>query len=352
MEYKNVIVNGREADLLLYGEVVENSQGNDEFVSSKTVVKELLGLERDCDSVRVRINSQGGEVYAGIAIFNALRSCKCGITIYTDGIAASIAGVIAMCGRKHYMSRYSRLMIHSVSGGVYGNRRDLEKMIDEIVSLEETIGEIISKRMGISPEEVKSRFFDGDNHWFTAEQAVELGLADGIYDAPGFGSGSGEMPSSIYMNVLNNRLAFVKPQNNNDMELEKIKKIPKFSNVASEDEAIAGIEAMAAENEALLKEKEQLLSEKAALEAKVQEAEDAKDEETLDAAVKDGKIDASSKESYRNLLKADRANTEKVLNSLKPGRKVKDDLGGVQDPDEGAWEKRQKEIRNSLKRKG
>lgn len=352
MEYKNVIVNGREADILLYGEVVENSQGNDEFVSSKTVVKELLGLERDCDSVRVRINSQGGEVYAGIAIFNALRSCKCDITIYTDGIAASIAGVIAMCGRKHYMSRYSRLMIHSVSGGVYGNRRDLEKMIDEIVSLEETIGEIISKRMGISPEEVKSRFFDGDDHWFTAEQAVELGLADGIYDAPGFGSGSGEMPSSIYMNVLNNRLAFVKPQNNNDMELEKIKKIPKFSNVASEDEAIAGIEAMAAENEALLKEKEQLLSEKAALEAKVQEAEDAKDEETLDAAVKDGKIDASSKESYRNLLKADRANTEKVLNSLKPGRKVKDDLGGVQDPDEGAWEKRQKEIRNSLKRKG
>ena len=350
MEYKNVIINGREADLLLYGEIVENCV-DAEAVGSRDVVKDLLGLEQSCDQVRVRINSEGGDVYAGIAIFNALRTSKCNITIYTDGIAASIAGIIAMCGRKHYMSRYSRLMIHSVSGGVYGNKHDLAKMIDEIVSLEETIGGIVSERMGISTEEVKSKYFDGQDHWFTAEEAVSLGLADGIYDVDVARPDPSAQPNAIYRNVLNNRLAFIKPQTNNNMDIEKIKTIPKFANVASEDDAIAGIAAMAAENEALLQEKQQLQTEKEALEARIQEIEDREDENLLDAAVKEGKIDPASKENYRNLLKADRTNTQNVLKSLKPARRVANDLqGGAGRDDDGPWDKRQKEIRNSLKR--
>lgn len=350
MDYKNVIMNGREADLLLYGEIVE-SCSEEEAVASRTVVRDLLGLEQSCDRVRVRINSEGGDVYAGIAIFNALRTSRCDIAIYTDGIAASIAGIIAMCGRKHYMSRYSRLMIHSVSGGVYGNKNDLAKMIDEIESLEDTIGGIVSERMGISKEEVKSMYFDGQDHWFTAEEAVSLGLADGIYDVDVAWPEPADQPGAIYRNVLNNRLAFVKPQTDKNMEVEKIRTIPKFANVASEDEAIAGIAAMAAENEALQQEKQQLLSEKAALEARLKEIEDGEDESLLDAAVKDGKIDPASKETYRNLLKADRTNAQNVLKSLKPTRRVANDLeGGVDPTSDGPWDKRQKEIRNSLKK--
>ena len=343
-------MNGREADLLLYGEIAGDCM-DAETVGSRDVVKALLGLEQGCDLVRVRINSEGGDVYAGIAIFNALRTSRCNITIYTDGIAASIAGIIAMCGRKHYMSRYSRLMIHSVSGGVYGNKNDLAKMIDEIVSLEDTIGGIISERMGMSTEEVKSRYFDGQDHWFTAEEAVNLGLADGIYDVDVVRPDPSAKPDAIYRNVLNNRLAFIKPQTNNNMDIEKIKTVPRFANVASEDDAIAGIEAVVAENEALLRDKQQLQAEKEALEARIREIEDREDENLLDTAVKEGKIDPASKENYRNLLKADRTNTRNVLKSLKPGRKVTDDLhGGAGSDGDGPWDKRQKEIRNSLKR--
>ena len=213
MQPNDAIINGRDADLLLYGEVVENSNGNENFVCSKTVVRDLAMLEQMCDNVRVRINSQGGEVYAGIAIFNALRNSKCNISIYTDGIAASIAGIMAMCGRPHYMSRYSRLMIHSVSGGVFGNKQDLTRMISEIEALEDTIGTIIAGKMNITPEEVKTRYFDGEDHWFSAEEAVSLGLADGIYDVDGLEVGAGAQARDIYDKVLSNRLAIVQPQN-------------------------------------------------------------------------------------------------------------------------------------------
>lgn len=351
MEYRNVIINGREADMLLYGEVVENSNGNEDVICGKEVVRDLLLLERECDTVRVRINSEGGDVYAGIAIFNALRSSKCDIVIYTDGIAASIAGVIAMCGRKHYMSRYARLMIHSVSAGVYGNKAELAKMIQEIESLETTLGEIISNRMGISPEEVKARYFDGEDHWLTAEEAVNLGLADGIYDVSGLALKREDASGDIYRNVLENRLAFVKPQNNNNMDIKKIKEIPGFTNVASEEEAVAGIAAMAAENEALKQEKQQLQTEKEDLQERMRKAEDEQVEGILNSAVADGRIAEGQKETYRNLLKADRASAQKVINSLKKGRSVAGDIDGSgSDHIEGAWDKRQKEIRNSLKR--
>lgn len=350
MESSNTIVNGREADLLLYGEVVENSCGDENVVCSKSVVKDLLTLENRCDKVRVRINSQGGEVYSGIAIFNALRHAKCDIAIYTDGIAASIAGVIAMCGRPHYMSRYSRLMIHSVSGGVYGNKTELARMIEEISSLEETIGQIIAGRMGCTPREVRDRYFDGEDHWFTAEQAVEAGLADGIYDCGIDGLDGASNERDIYNRILNNRLAFVRPQTTNNMDLEKIKTIPKFANVASEEEAVAGIAAMASENEALKQEKARLQEEKDGLETRMREEEDQRVDEILSQAVSDGRIQEGQKETYRNLLKADRASAQKVLNSLKKGRSVAADLNNNQDQFDGAWDRRQQEIRNSRRR--
>lgn len=209
----NSVISGREADLLIYGEISdEPTQGK---ACSREIVKELLQLEKTCDKVRIRVNSQGGEVYPGIAIFNAIRRAKCDIDIYTDGVSASIAGIIALCGRKHYMGRYSRLMIHAVSGGVFGNIPDLQRMIEEIANLEKTLSEIISERMQITPEEARLRFFDGSDHWFTAEEAVNLGLADGVFDEeiPGAATMSA---GEIYNKVLLNRSRFVKQSETGD----------------------------------------------------------------------------------------------------------------------------------------
>ncbi len=72
--------------------------------------------------IHVRIDSNGGEVYSGIAIFNALRHSQADIRIYVDGIAASMASVIALCGKPVEMSKSPSLMLHSVSGRCYGQR--------------------------------------------------------------------------------------------------------------------------------------------------------------------------------------------------------------------------------------
>ena len=99
--------------ILLYGDIGEYSD-----VTAAAIVRELMEAEASGKRIDVRINSNGGDVYTGIAIFNALRGSKADIHIYVDGIAASMASVIALCGKPVEMSKYARLMLHSVSGGV------------------------------------------------------------------------------------------------------------------------------------------------------------------------------------------------------------------------------------------
>ncbi len=344
MENIHSIIDGREADLLIYGEIADEPCG-DGMVGSRDIVRELLLLEKSCDKVRVRINSQGGEVYAGIAIFNAIRRFQGDISIYTDGIAASIAGIIAMCGRRHYMSRYSRLMIHSVSGGVFGNTADLQKMIDEIKGLEETISTIIAERMQIAAEEVRSLYFDGEDHWFTAAEAVSLGLADGIYDAELPGADALMSPGDLYNKVLTNRLAFVKPSNIDNMQLDKLKVIPRFANVATEEDALGKITELDAENATLAAERYRLQTENEQLRAQLDAAEEEQVETILNSAVSSGKLKEGDRETYRNLLKADRASAVKAINNLKAGRRVSDDINNPVPADNlSPWERRQNEI--------
>lgn len=131
------ILNEQTACLLLYGEI--SDEGGDGRIASRDIVNELMYLDSSYANLNVRINSIGGDVYPGIAIFNAIRQCKSNVTIYIDGIAASIAGVIALCGKRVEMSRYARMMLHNVSGGCYGNKKDLADMIQTIESLEDTL---------------------------------------------------------------------------------------------------------------------------------------------------------------------------------------------------------------------
>lgn len=345
MSTENSVINGREADLLLYGEIVNNAVGGEDVVLGKAVVGEILTLSQSCDRIRVHINSEGGEVYAGIAIFNALRSCTREVTIYTDGISASIAGIIAMCGRKHYMSKYARLMIHSVSAGVYGDKNDLLATVDEIKSLEDTLAVIIGERMKCSPDEVKTRYFDGTDHWFSAEEAVRLGLADGIYDID-VDLRATDGPNDIYKKVFTNRAA-IRSQIVNNMDITKIKEKPRFTNVVNEDDVLRVIDELNAQIE-------KLEGENSSLKQRLSEMEQEDIEKILSAAVECGKIEEGEKEDYRQLLNSNRASAEKVIASLKPKRRVRDDIRGAHQPENsgaGAWDTKMDEIRRNRSRR-
>ena len=167
-----------ESTIFLYGDI-----GDSYDVKSGQIASELMEAERVSRRINVRINSNGGDVYSGIAIYNALKGSNADIRIYVDGIAASMASVIALCGKPVEMSKYARLMLHSVSGGCYGNKREMQKCIEEIESLEDSLSDIYAGRLGMSKEEVKAAYFDDEDHWLTAEEALRLGFMDGIYDA-------------------------------------------------------------------------------------------------------------------------------------------------------------------------
>lgn len=326
--------------IFLYGDI-----GDYYDVQSGRIAREVMEAENTGRRVNVRINSNGGEVYCGIAIYNAIKNSKADMHIYVDGIAASMASVIALCGKPVEMSKYARLMLHSVSGGCYGNKKDMQKCIEEIESLEDSLGDIYAARLGMTKEEVKAAYFDGDDHWLTADEALRLGFIDGIYDADPVPEDS--TPEQIYT-LFNNRL--VEPQNKDKMNLEEIRKHPSFKDCKNEEDVIAKAQAYAQE----AGRAGSLEEENATLKAQVKEYKDkaAADEEAarkalLDTAEKDGRINAETRPMYENILKSSPEEGRKVLASLAPKRKVMEDIK-VEPGGESPWNKRMREIKDKL----
>lgn len=328
------------ATIFLYGDI-----GDYYDVQSGRVARELLEAEKDARRVNIRINSCGGEVYCGIAIYNAIKNSRADVHLYVDGIAASMASVIALCGKPVEMSRYARLMLHSVSGGCYGNIKEMQKCIKEIESLEDSLADIYAARLGLTADEVKARFFDGEDHWLTAREALDLGFVDGIYDAEPVPADS--TPEQIYT-LFNNRLT--EPQKQDKMNLEEIRKHPSFKDCKNEDEVMAKARTLAQE----AVRASGLAEENATLKKRVQELEDKAEADRaaarkalLDAAEADGRINAETRPVYENILKSNPEEGEKALAALSPKRKVMEDIK-VEPEGESPWNKRMREIKDKL----
>lgn len=328
------------ACVLLYG----NIGSYDDDIRSGDIVRELMEIESAYQKVDIRVNSMGGEVYSGIAIFNALRVSKADINIYIDGIAASIASVIASCGKPVHMSRYARLMVHSVSGGCYGNKDEIRQCINEIESLEETLADIYANRCKKTKDEIKQLFFDGGEHWFTADEALAMGLVDSIYDTdPVPVDSTPQQVFDIYQNRLN-------PKN---MLLDELRKRPSFTNLANDEEVlrhVGHLETEAGKVPGLITENTELKNQLQAYKDKEEAAATAARTALVDAAVKDGRIKEPQREVYLNLLKSDPENGEAALKALRPARRALDDLYTPPAEGESPWDKRMKEIETNLKK--
>ena len=309
-QFLNVVVaSGGRASLMLYGKI-----GGYDGVNAEMVNAELLALQQEYQDIDVHINSVGGDVFSGIAIYNALRASASNVTIYVDGIAASMAGVIALCGKPLYMSRYSRLMLHQVSGECEGSARDMRKCADLIDGLETSLAEMISAKCGMPADSVKAEFFDGSDHWMTADEAQRRRLCDGIYDLAGSESlGATPTPDAVY--AFANSLAN-KPSNINKMDLyNELKKESSFKDL-SEEQSLSQIRTLA--NEAA---KVPALEAKVAdLSAKLSSAKENAIAAYLNQAVSDGRISAEQVDTYKALMGADEEHTRKIIDSL-PAKK-------------------------------
>jgi len=132
--------------------------------------------------ITVNLSSPGGEIFEGIAIYNALRTHPANITVRVSALAASIASVIAQAGDRIVMLSGSQMMIHEGSGLCMGNAEDMLQMAQLLDRQSANIADIYAERAGGSADEWRERM--KAETWFNAEEAVAAGLADEVETAP------------------------------------------------------------------------------------------------------------------------------------------------------------------------
>ncbi len=175
---KRIINNDRkeeiERTLFLNGTIAEDSWFDDD-ITPKMFRDELNEGKGD---ITVWINSPGGDCIAAAQIYNMLVSYKGNVTIKIDGIAASAASVIAMAGNKVLMSPVSVLMIHNPMTIAFGNKSEMEKAIQMLDEIKESIINAYEIKTGLDRKKI-SNLMDFET-WMDANKAMELHFSDGI----------------------------------------------------------------------------------------------------------------------------------------------------------------------------
>lgn len=146
-------------------------------VNGRTFLKDLRALG-DVRQINVHVNSPGGDVFEGNTIYNLLKAHKAKVTVYVDGLAASIASVIAMAGDKIVMPKNAMMMIHDPWSVTVGNSADMRKMADVLDKISNTLVAAYQTKSGLNADEIKTIM--ADETWFTAEEAVAMGFADEV----------------------------------------------------------------------------------------------------------------------------------------------------------------------------
>lgn len=142
--------------------------------SASDFAQQLAAL--DVGTINLRINSPGGEVFDGVAIYNALKTHRATVNVSVDGLAASIASVISMAGDTITMQRGAQMMIHDASGLAYGNAADMTQMAALLDKLSDTIAGFYAERAGGSL--TSWRDVMRAETWYSPDEAVTAGLAD------------------------------------------------------------------------------------------------------------------------------------------------------------------------------
>lgn len=158
--------------------------GQDVWTGEGTTAKRIAGALRSIGSndVTVNINSPGGDMFEGLAIYNLLAEHPGAVNVRVMGIAASAASVLAMAGDTIEMGLGSFLMIHNSWGVVVGNQNDMREASDTFAKFDDAMADIYVHRTQGDKDEIVS-MMDAET-FITANEAVEKGFASGTFDAP------------------------------------------------------------------------------------------------------------------------------------------------------------------------
>jgi ATP-dependent Clp protease, protease subunit len=166
---------------LLKDRIVFIGTGIDDYVANLVVAQMLfLQMEDPKRDINLYINSPGGSVTAGMAIYDTMQFVTCDVATYCIGIAASMGAVLLAAGTKgkRYALPNSDIMIHQVSGGAQGTASDVERTVEWMYKLKKRLIGILARHTGKSTEQVS---LDSDrDYWMSADEAKAYGLVDEV----------------------------------------------------------------------------------------------------------------------------------------------------------------------------
>lgn len=164
------------AEIILYAGIGQDWWGDGSMVSAKMFSDEMKALPKSTKTLNVRINSPGGDVFDGITIYNRLKQFDGTVNIFIDGLAASIASIIALSGDTITIGEAALFMIHLPWTFAMGNRMDLDNTVQRLMDVEEQMVGIYSKKSGMDRNEVKS-LLEAET-WMGADEAIDKGFVD------------------------------------------------------------------------------------------------------------------------------------------------------------------------------
>lgn len=193
-------------DLYIYGEVKGDSYDwwTDQVIKSETSAnnfREELAKHPNVTQINIYINSYGGSVFEGTAIYNQLKRHTAHKTVYIDGFACSIASVIAMAGDEIVMPKNALMMVHNMWMGVYGNAAELRKAADDLDIINTAgRGAYLDKAGDKLDESTLVEMMDAET-WLTAEQCIRYGLADRYAEQDADMQNASEVLQQVNMNL-------------------------------------------------------------------------------------------------------------------------------------------------------
>jgi len=168
--YRIVNVSQAETEIFIYDTIGQWGISAGDFINELREIK--------AKTITLRVNSPGGDVFDGIAIYNAIARHPATVNAFVDSVAASVASVIIMAADTVTMMPHSEMMIHEAAGLAIGPADEMRKMADLLDRFSDNIASVYAGRAGGTVEEWRAKM--RDETWFSDQEAVDAGLADGI----------------------------------------------------------------------------------------------------------------------------------------------------------------------------
>lgn len=240
--YLRIVKNetAREATIYIYGVIGGIDWDTwEEINTASKFSDEFRALEKEADTIHVRINSPGGYVFEGQAIYNTLFASKKKIITYNDGICASMGAVILLAGDEIHAFKNSLLMIHNSSSFYVGNKKEVEEQLAAAEKIDIALGTAIEERLGITAEEVVEKYLNYKDNWYTSSEAKDSGFYDHIIEKNKAKVPTDVMkmkPQQLFQQYAAMAFQFPKPKSKQNTAMSKPNSYPNL-------EAVLGIES-------------------------------------------------------------------------------------------------------------